>query len=169
MELADLPALNAILNSIATLLLVSGLIFIKRGSKRAHITCMVSALVVSAAFLTSYLIYHYNFPTTKFAHGGLPKVFYFLILFGLGQINSLFFQPDPEDAHLLEKQPMAQMAPNPAQQNPMMAGMQPNQQNQPKNIFKTQIESIELIEHQFALADCPKHALNRLKHVLGEK
>ena len=81
MELADLPALNAVLNSIATVLLVSGLIFIKTGRKKQHIICMVSALVVSAAFLTSYLIYHYNYPTTKFAHDGAPKVIYFLILF----------------------------------------------------------------------------------------
>jgi uncharacterized membrane protein YozB (DUF420 family) len=81
MELADLPALNAILNSTATVLLVAGLVSIKRGRKRAHIACMISALIVSAAFLTSYLIYHYNYPTTRFAHGGLPKVIYFLILF----------------------------------------------------------------------------------------
>jgi len=81
MELADLPTLNAILNSTATVLLVAGLIFIKRGRKREHIACMIAALLVSAAFLTSYLIYHYNHPTTRFAHGGLPKVIYFLILF----------------------------------------------------------------------------------------
>lgn len=81
MEVKDLPALNASLNSVATVLLIAGLIMIKRGNRRAHIACMVSALVVSAAFLTSYLIYHYNFPTTKFSHGGIPKVIYLLILF----------------------------------------------------------------------------------------
>ena len=81
MELKDLPALNATLNSLATILLIAGLISIKRGNQRAHIACMVSALVVSAAFLTSYLIYHYNFPTTRFSHAGLPKLIYLLILF----------------------------------------------------------------------------------------
>ena len=81
MELSDLPALNATLNSVAAVLLVAGLISIKTGRKRAHIACMISALVVSAAFLTSYLIYHYNFPTTRFSHSGLPKVIYLLILF----------------------------------------------------------------------------------------
>ena len=80
MELSDLPALNAILNSTATVLLISGLVFIKRGNKKAHVACMISALVVSAAFLTSYLIYHYNHPTTKFAHAGVPKMIYFFIL-----------------------------------------------------------------------------------------
>jgi putative membrane protein len=80
MELADLPGLNAILNSTATVLLISGLVSIKTGRKRAHVICMVSALVVSAAFLTSYLIYHYNHPTTKFTHDGWPKTIYFFIL-----------------------------------------------------------------------------------------
>ena len=81
MELSDLPALNATLNATATTLLVAGLVAIKKGNKRVHIACMVSALVVSAAFLTSYLIYHYNHPTTRFAHDGLPKLIYLLILF----------------------------------------------------------------------------------------
>ena len=80
MELSDLPALNAILNSTATVLLVAGLVFIKKGNKKAHIICMIGALAVSAAFLTSYLIYHYNHPTTKFTHDGLPKLIYFFIL-----------------------------------------------------------------------------------------
>ncbi|MGI9242091.1 MAG: DUF420 domain-containing protein, partial [Verrucomicrobiales bacterium] len=68
-------------NTTATVLLIAGLIFIKKGHKRQHIVCMVSALVVSAAFLTSYLIYHYNYPTTRFAHDGLPKLIYFIVLF----------------------------------------------------------------------------------------
>ena len=81
MTLSDLPAVNASLNALATLCIVSGFIFIKRGNKRAHIACMVSALVISAAFLTCYLIYHYAHPTTKFAHEGWPKTVYFIILF----------------------------------------------------------------------------------------
>ena len=81
MELSDLPGLNALLNSTATVLLISGLICIKAGRKRAHIICMVSALVVSAAFLTSYLIYHYSHTTTRFTHEGFPKTIYRFILF----------------------------------------------------------------------------------------
>lgn len=68
---------------------------------------------------------------------------------------------------------MAQQMANPAKQNPMAMGMggmggmqQPQQQ---KQIFKPQIDNLELISHHFALNDCPKHALNRLKYVLGEK
>jgi putative membrane protein len=58
LEIADLPHLNAILNSTATLLILAGLVAIKSKRERLHIGLMVLALLVSAAFLTSYLIYH---------------------------------------------------------------------------------------------------------------
>ncbi|MFA5583115.1 MAG: DUF420 domain-containing protein, partial [Bacteriovoracaceae bacterium] len=65
MTVQDLPTLNASLNSISFFLLLSGYIAIKRGKRELHIKCMISALVVSAAFLTSYLIYHYHVPSKK--------------------------------------------------------------------------------------------------------
>lgn len=81
MTIQDLPLLNATLNSISFLLLVSGYIAIKKGEKILHRNLMVSALVVSAAFLTSYLIYHYHVPSKKFPDLGMIKTIYFLILF----------------------------------------------------------------------------------------
>lgn len=81
MTLSDLPTVNALLNATATVFIVSGLVMIKQGKKRAHVICMVTALVISAAFLTCYLIYHYAHPTTRFTHDGWPKTIYFIILF----------------------------------------------------------------------------------------
>ena len=81
MTVQDLPVVNATLNAIATCFIVSGIILIKKGNKRAHAVCMITALVVSAVFLTCYLIYHYSYPTNKFAHEGWPKTVYFIILF----------------------------------------------------------------------------------------
>ena len=81
MTVQDLPVVNATLNAIATCFIVSGIILIKRGNKRAHALCMITALIISAAFLTCYLIYHYSYPTTKFTHEGWPKIIYFIILF----------------------------------------------------------------------------------------
>ncbi|MDA7605292.1 DUF420 domain-containing protein [Verrucomicrobiales bacterium] len=81
MTVQDLPVVNATLNAIATCFIVSGIILIKRGNKRAHALCMITALIISAAFLTCYLIYHYSYPTTKFTHQGWPKIIYFIILF----------------------------------------------------------------------------------------
>jgi len=81
MTVQDLPTLNASLNSISFFLLLSGYIAIKRGKRELHIKCMISALVVSAAFLTSYLIYHYHVPSKKFPDLGWIKTVYLLILF----------------------------------------------------------------------------------------
>ena len=55
MTLNDIPALNAGLNALATLLMTAGFIFIKSGNKTAHRASMLSAGVVSAIFLVGYL------------------------------------------------------------------------------------------------------------------
>jgi uncharacterized membrane protein YozB (DUF420 family) len=76
----DLPALNATLNSIAAVLLVSGWICIKTRKVAAHITFMVLALMVSTAFLTSYLIYHYRIGHVAFHGTGFIRPVYFTML-----------------------------------------------------------------------------------------
>jgi putative membrane protein len=53
-----LPALNAVLNALAAVLLVVGYRRIRAGHRAAHQRAMLAALVVSALFLTSYLVYH---------------------------------------------------------------------------------------------------------------
>jgi uncharacterized membrane protein YozB (DUF420 family) len=81
MNVQDLPLVNATLNGLATFFIVVGLCAIKMGNKGLHKKCMSSALLVSAAFLTCYLIYHFNVvAVTKFSHDGWPKTIYFLIL-----------------------------------------------------------------------------------------
>jgi putative membrane protein len=81
MNVSDLPALNASLNGLATLFIIAGLVAIKGGFKAVHRFCMAAAILVSAAFLTSYLIYHFNVVgVTKFAHEGWPRKIYFFIL-----------------------------------------------------------------------------------------
>jgi putative membrane protein len=81
MNVQQLPLLNASLNSLATLLIVAGLVAIKGGREKLHRTLMGAAIAVSAAFLTSYLIYHFNVTAvTKFTHTGWPKKVYYFIL-----------------------------------------------------------------------------------------
>ncbi len=53
--LNDIPALNAGLNALATVLMTTGFIFIKSGRQNAHRACMLSAGVVSAVFLVGYV------------------------------------------------------------------------------------------------------------------
>lgn len=57
-DVTRLPALNAGLNSAATLCLVVGYLFIRRGNVPAHRRCMLFAFGLSAAFLVSYAIHH---------------------------------------------------------------------------------------------------------------
>ncbi|WP_009960653.1 DUF420 domain-containing protein [Verrucomicrobium spinosum] len=81
MEVYELPALNATLNAAAAVLLLSGWICIKLGKRSAHIALMSLALVVSAAFLTSYLIYHFHVPSMKFqGKGGIRWVYYTILI-----------------------------------------------------------------------------------------
>ena len=83
MKVTDLPLLNASLNGLSACLIMVGLVAIKRGLRRAHVWLMSLALVTSALFLTSYLTYHYLTAglVTKFAHSGVPKLVYYVILF----------------------------------------------------------------------------------------
>jgi putative membrane protein len=78
----DLPVVNASLNALSTIFICLGLAFIKSDRKLAHITCMVTALITSTAFLACYLTYHYlkEGHITYFTTPGWPKVLYLFIL-----------------------------------------------------------------------------------------
>jgi len=80
MQVTDLPALNASLNALATVLLTCGWFFIRRGDVAKHRACMIGALATSVAFLTSYVIYHYHAGSKPFPHEGPIRVVYFAIL-----------------------------------------------------------------------------------------
>jgi uncharacterized membrane protein YozB (DUF420 family) len=81
MTVQDLPALNATLNGLATVLLTTGWILIKQKKRDAHRLCMLSAFAVSTAFLTSYLIYHFNVGSVPFQGHGPIRTLYLTILF----------------------------------------------------------------------------------------
>lgn len=53
-----LPAVNATLNGISGLLLLTGWVMIRTGRVRAHVLFMAAALGVTGLFLASYLVYH---------------------------------------------------------------------------------------------------------------
>ena len=77
---SSLPALNATLNLLSTLLLVLGYWRIKRGDRRRHQRAMLAALVVSGLFLTSYLIYHSLVGSVPYPHHDWTRPVYFAIL-----------------------------------------------------------------------------------------
>jgi uncharacterized membrane protein YozB (DUF420 family) len=80
MTVTDLPALNATLNAISTVLLLTGYVFIRRGEWRKHRACMIAALVMSALFLTSYVIYHLQVGSVPFTKTGWIRTVYFAVL-----------------------------------------------------------------------------------------
>jgi len=75
-----LPHINAVLNGISTVLLVIGFVLIKNGRRDAHRTAMISAIVVSAIFLVSYLTYHFTAPIFLFPGAGWAVPAYYTLL-----------------------------------------------------------------------------------------
>ncbi|HZF13539.1 MAG TPA: DUF420 domain-containing protein [Thermoanaerobaculia bacterium] len=80
LTLHDLPALNASLNALSTVLLVTGYLLIRARRWQAHRNVMVAALVSSTLFLTSYLIYHAHVGSKHFPGTGMARTVYFAIL-----------------------------------------------------------------------------------------
>lgn len=80
MTLSTLPTVNAILNATAALLLVTGYYFIRRRRIAEHRACMIAAFVVSALFLVSYLTYHAQVGSRRFAGTGTIRTVYLSIL-----------------------------------------------------------------------------------------
>jgi putative membrane protein len=81
-DLNFFPKFHAVLNSLTTLFLLSGFIFIKlRKDIYSHRFCMFSALILSSVFLLSYVTYHtLKAEDTRFGGIGFIRYVYFFIL-----------------------------------------------------------------------------------------
>ena len=75
-------ALNATLNGTSAILLAAGYAAIRSGKRELHKKLMVSAFIVSCAFLVSYLVYHIRIhQVIHFAgHGWIRPVYFTLLL-----------------------------------------------------------------------------------------
>ena len=80
MTFGDLPTLNAGLNAASFALLLVGFWLIRRGRREAHRKAMLLALATSAAFLVSYLVYHAQVGSVRFAGQGPVRTLYFAVL-----------------------------------------------------------------------------------------
>lgn len=82
MNVSDLPAINATLNAVATILLLAGFYFIKTERKGAHRICMLSAFFVSCIFLSTYVLHKIlvHGVHTPFGGTGLWRTFYYGML-----------------------------------------------------------------------------------------
>ena len=82
MNAMQIPPVNAALNGLATLLIGSGYLCIRRGDKSAHRACMMSAAAVSTLFLVGYITYHAlrRGHPTPFGGVGAIRTVYFTML-----------------------------------------------------------------------------------------
>lgn len=82
MTLNAIPALNATLNGIATILITIGFILIKSGRREAHRKVMTAAMAVSAAFLVGYVTHKIliHGVHTPFGGTGAIRTVYYVML-----------------------------------------------------------------------------------------
>ncbi len=62
LDVSMLPVVNASFNALSAALLVAGAVAVKRGALELHRKLMLRAFAGSAAFLVSYLLYHWFKP-----------------------------------------------------------------------------------------------------------
>jgi putative membrane protein len=72
--------INAVINSLVTLLLAAALVAVKQQKFILHKRLMLSAMVLSILFLISYICHHLLAGDTKYGGSGPLRYFYFFIL-----------------------------------------------------------------------------------------
>jgi putative membrane protein len=76
-----LPHINGILNSITSVLLLTGLYFIKQKNVKAHKRTMLMAFTLGSLFLVSYVLYHLTNESTAYGgQGWVRPIYYFLLV-----------------------------------------------------------------------------------------
>ena len=82
MDFSFLPAVNASLNAVATLLLVRGRLLARAGRVDAHRRTMLTAFGVSSLFLALYVLHKASrsFESTTFHAEGVAKLAYLVML-----------------------------------------------------------------------------------------
>jgi uncharacterized membrane protein YozB (DUF420 family) len=79
-SVSSLPLVNALLNGLATILLLCGYVAIRRRKIQVHRRLMLSAFATSVLFLVSYLVYHAHVGSRPFPGRGTIRTVYFTIL-----------------------------------------------------------------------------------------
>lgn len=79
-DFSFLPPVHASLNALAAVILVFAYYFIRKKNILAHRRSIYAAMVCSALFLVSYVLYHFTTPETKFGGTGILRTIYFFVL-----------------------------------------------------------------------------------------
>ncbi len=75
-----LPALNATINGLCSLLLLVSLYQIKRKNIELHKKINIATFCLSSLFLVSYILFHYFVKETSYGGQGAMKYVYYVIL-----------------------------------------------------------------------------------------
>ena len=67
-DFSGLPFFHSIMNACTFIVLLIALYFIKQGNIEAHKKTMILAMVFSAIFLVTYVLYHITTPPVKFGY-----------------------------------------------------------------------------------------------------
>ncbi len=79
-RLGFLPPIYATINAITAIILVLGVIQIKKGNRKAHENLMKTAIGLSVLFLLMYVVYHMTSSSTPYGGEGSIRIVYFVIL-----------------------------------------------------------------------------------------
>lgn len=80
MDFTILATVNATLNALGAVCLVTGFVLIRRGNVEAHRRAMLAAVGFGVLFLISYLTYHFQVGSVKFQGTGTIRTIYFAVL-----------------------------------------------------------------------------------------
>ena len=76
-----LPLVEATMNGLTFILLLSALFAIKQKNIPRHRNLIWGAFLCTLIFLGSYLLYHFTTPSTKFGgHGAIKYIYYFILI-----------------------------------------------------------------------------------------
>jgi len=79
-DFSFLPHIYASINGLTALLLVVGVMAIRRGKRRLHERIMKTCIFLSAAFLLMYVLYHTTSESTPYGGTGSLRYAYYFIL-----------------------------------------------------------------------------------------
>lgn len=79
-RLGFLPPIYASINALTAILLVLGVVQIRKGNRKVHERLMKTAIALSVTFLVLYMAYHMTSDSTKFGGEGILKYIYYFVL-----------------------------------------------------------------------------------------
>ena len=80
-DFSFLSTIHATMNALAAIVLIAALYFVKNKMYDLHRKAINGAMILSALFLLSYVVYHFTTPETLYCYEGpIRKVYFFFLI-----------------------------------------------------------------------------------------